>query len=257
MLWQKLSKIALLGTAQAGLAADVRQALEREGLDTDMPEEVVLLEGAALLGQLQKATLPLKKLEMDLPPAVASGDDRIISSRAAQHLRKILDGTFAPALSEFFYFLREYKKQLPPELLPALLDACLENPEFWQQVEPLLGERGEWLLTQNPKWQRLRKRKTDRNGYIWQPDAEQAKQALHYLHTLKKVLSGSNAPYYASQDDRQQLRYAAYDAPPGKYDVIADGWRVDFRVSMAWEKEIERLLRTIAFRRSMRQALKE
>jgi len=254
MLWQELSKIALLGTAQAGIPPQIQEALEAESLDTDMPEEQVLLEGAALLGQLQKATLPLTTADCELPTPIESQDSRIISPKAAKHLRKILEGTFAPALSEFFYFLRKQQKQLPPELLPALLDACLENPEFWQQVEPLLGERGNWLLTQNPKWKRLRQQKTQ-DGYVWQPDADQAKQALHYLHTLKKMLAGNNAPYYASQEDRQKLRYAAYDVPPGKYDVIADGWRLDYRVSMAWETEIERLLRTIAFRRSMRQAL--
>lgn len=153
MAWQELVKIALLGTERSSLSEEAKELLDTYGLNVKAELPKLILEGAALFSQMNKAGFKLKNFEGTMPAAVKNDGGEICSPRTARHLRLILKGTFEPALPEFIFHLNKNKKQLPPDSLPDLLDQCQKDKELWEKMAPAIGERGHWLLAQNPDWQ--------------------------------------------------------------------------------------------------------
>lgn len=205
MIWEALHRLALLGTVRGQLPEEVVSALEKVGLDSSRPAEQVLLEGAALYHQLQRAGFPLK-------PVPASQERAPLFElphqppAAARQLRHIVQGNYQDALAEYLKLSAPLQRQLPPELLPDIFYYALKNPALWKQLRPLLSQRDHWLLRQNPDWSTLAEQPPVENWQsasalqrIWmlrylryrQPEAgrqalEQIWASLHY--TEKKAL---------------------------------------------------------------------
>ncbi|MFK7934255.1 MAG: DUF5691 domain-containing protein [Saprospiraceae bacterium] len=239
MIWEEIVKTALLGTERTKLSATTLQHLESLGVDTDVEETTILLQAAALLHQQQRVALPFADFAGELPERVANDNLRVCSVLSAYHLQLILDGTFGGVLREFIFCLNENQKELPPELLPDLLEQSLKNDVLYQQLEPALGERGKWLIQQNPGWQKLAQnddpetwltgRPNERIALIrylrqnapelaitliestWQQESLANK--LTFLKLLKTGLSATDEAFLEQQSDngRKEIRAIAAD----------------------------------------------
>ncbi|MEM6316895.1 MAG: DUF5691 domain-containing protein [Bacteroidota bacterium] len=155
MRWNELVKLALLGTERSTLSPAAKSALEQYGIDTSKEMTEVILEAAALQAPLQKAGYEPTKWE---GRTIDNSPEEILDScsqKSAKHLELILKGIYAPALSEFVETMQLYQKGLPFESLPDLLDKCVKDELLWQQIRPIIGERGKWLTQLNPNWQKL------------------------------------------------------------------------------------------------------
>lgn len=152
MIWKALIKLAVLGTDRGHLPEAVAADLKKLGVrETDSLARQVL-QGAAIVHQMQKAGFPLLSYNKKLPAVAEIEGTRKCSSRSAHHLNLIIAGTYRSALGEFVTHLLENKRVFPPENLPVLFDVCLQNPTLWEKVRPVIGQTGEWLLGLNPDW---------------------------------------------------------------------------------------------------------
>ena len=171
MIWEELTKIALIGTERGNLPEEVAEALSRLGVDTGADPARVVLEGAALYHQLRRAGFPTPAYRGERPAAVEGVEDNraVVSSKAARHLGLILKGRFQQALPEYLQLLKQNQKRMPAEHLPALFYSSLKSAPLWTLVQENLGPAERWLLRQNPEWAALAAR----------PDVESWPDAAH------------------------------------------------------------------------------
>ncbi len=156
MIWKELIKTAILGTAQAGLTEKALQFLEREGVPVDQELSEKVLSGATLIRQRRKAGFLLHTNE-EAPPSLhtESSDESYCSPATATYLTKILEEPYKDVLPEFVHYGVKNNKSLPPQSLPDLFYQSLGDPVLWDQIKPIIGGRGRWLLKQNNDWQEL------------------------------------------------------------------------------------------------------
>ena len=155
-LWDKILQSAILGSERTHFEPVVEDALRRYGIDPEDPLPQVILSGAATLHQLRKLQLELRPLEQPLPePASEEEDAQLLPLSSLTQLQRILNGPYRRALPEFVYLMTSRHWVLPPEFLPQLLDDSLNDPDLWQSIRPILGERAVWLISQRPEWRPL------------------------------------------------------------------------------------------------------
>ncbi|MCC6723111.1 MAG: hypothetical protein IT258_01280, partial [Saprospiraceae bacterium] len=167
MLWQKLTKAALLGTENSQLDEAYLQKLADLGVDTQREAPLVVADANAMLAQMRKAGFQLLDFQGEMPDAtivVASP-----SAKALHLLRLMVRGPHGDVLPEYFDGLRHAKKSLPASELPAMLQQK-DLATTWEEVEPLLGEDGRWLLRQHPEWSKLLEKPST---YNWQTGTRQ------------------------------------------------------------------------------------
>lgn len=152
---KELAKIALLGTDRADFSDELKIFLEKQGIDLDADATQILLEAAAISAQREKAGFTLKKITSSLPKPADDTDEYACSDNSAHHLQQILQGKFRFALSEFIEYLTENKKQVPPEMLPNIIESRLQAGDNWEKLRSIIGKRGEWLMRQNPTWYKV------------------------------------------------------------------------------------------------------
>jgi hypothetical protein len=153
--WQDLVKVSLLGAERAELSPAAVDFLTSLGisLPAESPED--LLEAAAVLTQFRKAGKPLTPFGEKLPDPAPPEAAPLCGERSTVHLQLILEGRYAPAMPEFLELLKKNGQILPPVCLPEIFEKSLSDEEFWLEIQPLIGARGQWLLRQNPDWQSL------------------------------------------------------------------------------------------------------
>lgn len=151
MLWRELTKQALLGTENSSFSSNTLDALTGLGLDVNREAPVILADAASLLSQSRRAGFILNKFDGELPKPSASLGHRKVSVKSAHHLHLVLSGQHTAVLPEFLFLLNKTNKELPTSELPALMRMA-DLPQFWSQIEPLLGASGRWLLGQHPEW---------------------------------------------------------------------------------------------------------
>ncbi len=151
MSWQTLVKTALLGTEHSALPDETLQDLQAQGIDVSKESPLVLLEGAALYGQLRKAGFRLEKYSGELPQAARAAAEKHCSLASAHHLYLILSGQYEAVLPEFIFHLIKNERCLPAEHLPMLLRRT-DAKNWWETMQPVLGSGGRWLLAQHPEW---------------------------------------------------------------------------------------------------------
>ena len=162
MIWKELIKTALIGTDRTKLATQSKATLAGFNIDINQKESQLVLEAAAYYAMLHKAGYPLEAWTKPLVVPSPNSNEEICSLQSSRHLSLIL-GNYATALPEFVYHLVKAGKIIPPERLPILLDNSLKSKMLWDLVKEAIGERGRWLIQQNPAWKNL----------ILHPDIEQ------------------------------------------------------------------------------------
>lgn len=237
-MWQNIVKTALLGTQRSQLSESDKLALNEFGVKTDAEPARIVLQSAALMGQMQRIGQELPKRKGGLPMAAATETLEFCSEKAAYNLRLMLSSEeFAPALPEFLRHLENAKKILPPEALPQVLNECIANEILWEAIQNAIGERGKWLALQHPKWRNLlvepsfenwetgtkaerlalleylRKQQPQRATALmattWAEDSFQDRQ--YFLDCLHVNLSENDEPFLESclDDKRKEIRTTA------------------------------------------------
>jgi Family of unknown function (DUF5691) len=153
--WETLVASALVGTNRQSPSIDLTHpALADYG--TALPTQSAtqqILGAAGLIAAYQAvgnspsaATSPL------LAPATAN-DLPCCSPLTARHLSSILnESRYEPILSELLQLLAQAGQTVPPDYLPLLLDRGKRNKSLRSLITPILGTRGQWLVSQNPDW---------------------------------------------------------------------------------------------------------
>lgn len=224
MTWQELVKTALLGLENGQLSEPALDRLKSKGIEVKAESTVVLLEGATLFWQMQKAGFLLQDFKSELPEPANIHKKNFCSAEASFHLELMLNGFYKKALPEFFFLLRQQNKILLPELLPALFKSSLRNKALWNMAWPHIGERGKWLLQQNPEWQSLLKREIE-NPEIFE--------------------------YLESSKEPEEFAYRCYS------DKLSEIREFYEQHSNRWDWQTENILKIINFRTNMLKTLEK
>ncbi len=155
MQWQELVKAALMGTNRGQLSSILKETFSNFEITNTEESAQQVLDAAAMLSLMQKTGVPVETWDKALPEVAPPDTTEVCSSQSSRHLSLILQGTYDNALPEFIAAMLEYAKRLPPERLPDLLDRALADQELWQNIKSAIGQRGQWLIRQNPHWQEL------------------------------------------------------------------------------------------------------
>jgi len=237
-MWQNIVKTALIGTQRGKLSESDKMALAEFGVKTDAEPAKIVLQAAALIGQMQRVGQELQRRKGGLPTASPAETLDFCSEKAAYNLALLLSSEeFAPALPEFLRHLENAQKIVPPEALPQVLNKCVVDDELWKAIQNAIGERGKWLALQHPQWKNLlvkpvfenwetgkkserlallvylRKHKPAKATALiastWAEDGFQDRQ--HFLDTLHVNLSENDEPFLESclDDKRKEIREIA------------------------------------------------
>ena len=145
---------ALLGTARdaAPWSSDGTALDDAITQLSENDRESRLLSALAVTAQYEQTGQQVARTEAAL--AAPAEDDKLstCSSKAVQHLRSILDGTFTEALPEWLAALTRVGKRVTPQSLVDLLSYTEKHPETASLIIPVLDQRGHWLMNQNPDW---------------------------------------------------------------------------------------------------------
>lgn len=238
-LSEKLYHLAILGTTRAALSPQLLKKFSEWGIDVNTEPEKVILQAITLQRHWQKAGFQITHLDISLPQAKAEIANSSCSPLSQKCLQEILNGEFEDALLEFIQLLQKNSQIFPPIALPMLFDRCLEEPPFFQMIEPVIGQRGHWLLEQNPSWKplctpeessdwltasfglrqntilRLRKEDPDKAIELLQStwDTERPESRAEFLSALHVGLNVADVPFLEANlnDRRREVRQIAAD----------------------------------------------
>lgn len=154
-----------------------RQELPAEAKAAALPHDddaSALLRAWARRHLLDKAA----KVLPDAPPMPTPDDaeGNAANEQAAPFVQQILGGPYREAWEELLSVLRKAGKTLPASSLPWALEWLAKEKSRWDEVSPLLGHRGRWLMAQLPEWQ----------SFLKTPDP--ASWSLASLEERKKIL---------------------------------------------------------------------
>lgn len=174
-LWKEITKVALIGTERGQLSPIVKVELEKYGIDTSAEPAEIVLKASALLSKMKRAGFQPTKNTNQLPLQAPPETKPLCSPKSVQHLHTVLGSSYKEALSEFLNTLESVGKRLPEEVLPDILEIGKKSPQEWDLLRQIIGERGEWLVRQNPEWQYIL---FDTNLEHWETGTKQERLAL-------------------------------------------------------------------------------
>ncbi|TGE04878.1 DUF5691 domain-containing protein [Hymenobacter fodinae] len=153
--WQRLLRVALLGTRQAPDALPTGcLALAEEPTDPDYREKQALL-AAGTLSLVRKAGYqfaPAVLANSTTLPAPAE-TTQPLGTTGAQLLQQLLEGTHQYLLAGFLHEMHNHGRRVPHQFLVPLLEVARSRRDLQGPAALVLGQRGTWLATQNPSWQ--------------------------------------------------------------------------------------------------------
>ena len=204
-VWQELLRHLLLGTDQLSVPESWPQQLEAYQIKgEDVPTQLLELIGKTHLLTKGAQALPRWSTPLPAPPPPSQGTP--CSWRSVQHLQLILSGHHERALPEFIRLLSQYKKRLPAESIPALLDQCTQTPALWALLQPLLGEGEYWLIRQHPHWSRLLPNQGAFDDWPAAKGKEQYTNLAAYRQADPVAARDSLSDHWLNLDHRTQAR---------------------------------------------------
>jgi uncharacterized protein DUF5691 len=153
--WDDMLATAVVGTDQREFnlvdGEDELSRLLAQLSKTD--REGFLLSAASLVALYRGAGIAPPVDAQPLPEACELDDDLgRVSARSGQHLAFMLEGEFREVLPEWLAAMKEARKRVPEEHLPALLAHGVLETSLREMIIAVLGRRGQWLAAQNPDW---------------------------------------------------------------------------------------------------------
>ena len=151
MTWPSVLQTILVGTDRRNLPAETVEQLRLAPADDPVAQALEALARAALLkkGGLRPAERPMEQQDAGVGQEPGG---QVLPTAALGYLQRMLQGTYREGLPELLGLIEAKGYRLPPELLPDLLDQCMQQPEVAVRMMPLMGERGRWLARQNARW---------------------------------------------------------------------------------------------------------
>ncbi|MFD2720147.1 DUF5691 domain-containing protein [Hymenobacter monticola] len=145
----QLLRIALLGTRQSG------EAIPAFPTPADTPEQQLLL-AAGTLALMRKAGLrPAPAAGPSLAPAPAELLP-VVGPKGTAHLHQMLvNSLHLELLPDYLTRLAGRDLRVPPALLVPLLQHATRSAETRAALGLVLGQRGHWLIRQNPDWAKM------------------------------------------------------------------------------------------------------
>lgn len=144
-------KVALVGTAKLSVLPMEGEAellsLFGQLPSTDTEEKLLLQAGVESLYH-QSGWLPLTDVPAITPAPV--GGKELRSPKLIPLLVHVIQNNSQELLLEFLQTLEQYQLTLPAEVLPMALS--ITDPKLRKSLMPVLGERGRWLSSFNPRW---------------------------------------------------------------------------------------------------------
>ncbi|WBA43202.1 DUF5691 domain-containing protein [Hymenobacter canadensis] len=152
--WQRLLRVALLGTRQS---PDELPAVPGFALPDPTPEhrEKHALLTAGVLSTIRKAGYQPIVAAASLAAVAPPETQADLGPNGTQLLQQLLEGQYPELLPEFLSALADNQRRAPHQLLVLLLEHARSRPALHRAAAAVLGQRGAWLAAQNPAWQAL------------------------------------------------------------------------------------------------------
>ncbi|MEV5328703.1 DUF5691 domain-containing protein [Nonomuraea sp. NPDC052634] len=243
--WDDLTSTALVGTDRRPYTGDLLEAAavetvrRRAGASTPgehTPDGGKPSDGAS--GEERKAAEERGAGEGREPGGGRAPEEEraAIGRRAAERLRRILDGEHERLLPEWLAAAAATGRRVPPYVLPELLDRGRRDRSIRVHLGVLAGQRGRWLAGLNPAWDYLLDEPT---GETWELGGAADRRA--HLSALRAADPGQARALLESTWEQETP-----DDRAGFVEVLAEG------LSMADEPFLEQALDDR--RREVRQA---
>jgi Family of unknown function (DUF5691) len=257
-MWQDLIKTSLIGTDKSTPSVQTLEKLKEMGVKADDASEIVLT-GAGMLCLMRKGGYPLSDFRGTLPVLCEAETALGCSPKSVSHLKAILYGDYEEALEEFLFLLKTHNTVLPAQFLPKLFHYCRGNRVLWAMVEPVIGQKGKWLLQQNEDWVHLAKMpkniqnldgtSQDTKGGIFQQltNEETLKEARDIVNVL-------NTNRFVWVDDKKinlELRRFAFRANTDLVENLNHFFAVELAQSMV--SKMQGVSKILFFRQEMKR----
>src|ERR1051326_6858133 len=176
-IWDDILATAVVGTEQRELKLAVREdelgSLLKQVDHTD--RESSLLTAASVVALYRSAGIAPPADTQPLSEASVQDETSRSSAASGQHLVSMLGGEFNEVLPEWLAAMHRARKRVPEEHLPALLDHGRVDLSLRRMIVAVVGQRGEWLASQNPNWHYATQR--DEND-LWETGSREARLLL-------------------------------------------------------------------------------
>jgi Family of unknown function (DUF5691) len=153
--WETLVASALVGTNRQEPSIDLTHPALTDyeaALPNQSPIQQILSAAGLITAYQAVGNSPIPANSPLLPPA-AEADLPCCLPLTARHLSAILnESRYEPILPELLQLLAQAGQTVPPDYLPLLLDRGKRNKSLRSLITPILGTRGQWLVSQNPDW---------------------------------------------------------------------------------------------------------
>lgn len=146
-VWEDLKKQVLLGTARQPEPIALPEGLPSAQGSAEMQALFAL---SALGTYLRVATEPQKAPAVQGTPALPEVLPEC--SPAASSILQTVQATSVLILPEALVLLQKRGWRVPHALIPSLLEAATADSDLRPAVLAVMGQRGNWLARQNPRW---------------------------------------------------------------------------------------------------------
>lgn len=198
--WDDLTAAALIGTERRAANLEAEGELGEALAELDAADrERALLKAAAITGAYRRAGYVPLTDGRSLPSSCEPETLPACNWTVARYLGLLLETPqlYHELLVECVQILVASGRRVPYEQLPALIDMAHTNVKLIPLVSPVIGQRGRWLVEQNPVWRKKAKRwsqdvppepSPDQLENLWSvpPKNSAEEPVLNILHTAGK-----------------------------------------------------------------------
>jgi hypothetical protein len=251
VIWQEIVKTALIGTDKTTPSVKTLEKLQNWGVKSNEMAEMVL-EGAGISALMQKSGYTLQEYAENLPEPVEKEEGVLCSPKSAQHLKKILTDGNGGLLFEFLYHLQRYKKRLPSEFLPAILHLARGNKQLQANIVGIVGQRGIWLIRQNPLWSDFDINKIDE---IKAPPQLHGQETLEEARQIRDIFRTNRALWTEENAIILRLKEFALKADPAFANKL-EGY-FEEELPYYWQQHIRQMTGVLLFRNHMIEEMRK
>ncbi|SNR29128.1 DUF5691 domain-containing protein [Hymenobacter mucosus] len=184
--WQRLLRVALLGTQQSPDAVPAVPGLPTAPETDAAAREKQLLLTAGGLSLIRKAGYQPAPAPSATPEQLPAETQVPLGPSGGRLLHLLLEGQYPDLLPDFLTTLANHSRRVPSQLLVRLLDYVHSRPALHPLAAAVLGQRGAWLAAQHPNWQAvLATTGPAPHAATWETGT--LRQRVRYLEALRRT----------------------------------------------------------------------